>query len=213
MKQAALITCHNIKNYGSVFQTYATTMVFKEFGYDVLVIDYQRPGTDNDGFRKKILSESHLAHRPIFKYFFPLILKPSFDKMERVFEKFLELYVKTTDERYLSEDELIRNCPEADLYISGSDQIWNSDINGRIERPYYLSFVPKNKKKISFASSFGKTKLRDEEVEENKKLLSQYSWISTREQSSSKFGIKCRCYTRSNIMANKGTVGKIRRTN
>lgn len=48
--------------------------------------------------------------------------------MERVFEKFLELYVKTTDERYLSEDELIRNCPEADLYISGSDQIWNSDI-------------------------------------------------------------------------------------
>ena len=78
---------------------------------------------------------------------------------------------------------MIRNCPEADLYISGSDQIWNSDINGRIERPYYLSFVPKNKKKISFASSFGKTKLRDEEVEENKKLLSQYSWISTREQS------------------------------
>ena len=49
---------------------------------------------------------------------------------------------------YLSEDELIRNCPEADLYISGSDQIWNSDINGRIERPYYLSFVPKNKNKI-----------------------------------------------------------------
>ena len=25
--------------------------------------------------------------------------------------------------------------------------------------------------------------MRDEEVEENKKLLSQYSWISTREQS------------------------------
>ena len=61
MKQAALITCHNIKNYGSVFQTYATTMVFKEFGYDVLVIDYQRPGTDNDGFRKKILSELNIS--------------------------------------------------------------------------------------------------------------------------------------------------------
>mgnify|MGYP000385229853 FL=1 len=159
MKQAALITCHNIKNYGSVFQTYATTVVFKEFGYDVLVIDYQRPGTDNEGFRKKILSESHLAHKPILKYVFPLILKPSFDRMERVFERFIESYVKTTDEKYLSEDELVRNCPDADLYISGSDQIWNSDINGRIERPYYLSFAPQNKKKISFASSFGKTKL------------------------------------------------------
>ena len=78
---------------------------------------------------------------------------------------------------------MVRNCPDADLYISGSDQIWNSDINGRIERPYYLSFVPHNKRKISFASSFGKTILRDDEVEENKKLLAQYSWISTREQS------------------------------
>lgn len=94
MKQAALITCHNIKNYGSVFQTYATTMVFKEFGYDVLVIDYQRPGTDNDGFRKKILSESHLAHRPIFKYFFPLILKPSFDKGGEYLKNFLNYMLR-----------------------------------------------------------------------------------------------------------------------
>lgn len=69
-----------------------------------------------------------MAHKPILKYVFPLILKPSFDRMERVFEKFLESHVKTTDEKYLSENELVRNCPDADLYISGSDQIWNSDI-------------------------------------------------------------------------------------
>ncbi len=182
MKKAALITCHNIKNYGSVFQTYATTKIFEKHGYDVTVIDYQRPGTDNNGFRKKILGESHLARKPIIGIFFPLILLPSFSKMETVFSDFLRKKIKLTEKTYLSENELKEDCPEADLYISGSDQIWNSDINGRIERPYYLSFIPDEKIKISFASSFGKTELRSEE-EENRALLGRYKWLSTREQS------------------------------
>lgn len=183
MKKAALITCHNIKNYGSVFQTYATTKIFEKHGYGVTVIDYQRPGTDDRGFRKKILGESHLARKPIIGKLFPLILLPSFSKMEKVFSTFLRKKVRLTGKTYLSENELKEDCPKAALYISGSDQIWNSDINGRIERPYYLSFVPDEKKKISFASSFGKTELRSEEEEENRTLLGRYKWLSTREQS------------------------------
>lgn len=183
MKQAALITCHNIKNYGSVFQTYATTVVFKGFGYDVTVIDYQRPGTDKEGFRKRTLQESHMAKKPVIKYVFPYVLKVSFQKMERVFSDFLRKYVATTAKTYLTEEELVQDCPGADLYISGSDQIWNSDINGRIERPYYLSFLQDDKMRISFASSFGKTQLHDGEKEETRTLLSKYQWLSTRERS------------------------------
>lgn len=183
MRRAALITCHNIKNYGSVFQTYATTVIFKEFGYEVTVIDYQRPDTDNEGFRKKILEESHLARKFGLKHIFPLVLNPSFSKMERVFSGFLKKNIDLTGKRYLTEDALKQDCPEAELYISGSDQIWNSDINGRIEKPYYLSFVPDNKNKISFASSFGKTKLREDEKDENRRLLKRYKWLTTREES------------------------------
>ena len=183
MKKAALITCHNIKNYGSVFQTYATTKIFKKYGYDITVIDYQRPGTDSRGFRKKILGESHLAQKPIIGKLFPLILAPSFSRMEKVFSKFLIENVRLTRKTYLTENELIEDCPKADPYISGSDQIWNSDINGRIEKPYYLSFASNEKKKISFASSFGKTELRNDEIKENKELLGRYNWLSTREES------------------------------
>lgn len=183
MKKAALITCHNIKNYGSVFQTYATTKIFEDYGYDVTVIDYQRPGTDNKGFRKKILSESHLAQKPVIGKVFPLILAPSFSKMEKVFSEFLKKNVRLTEDTYLTERALIEKCPKCDLYISGSDQIWNSDINGRIEKPYYLSFVSDDKKKISFASSFGKTELKSDEKKENRTLLERYKWLSTREES------------------------------
>lgn len=157
--------------------------IFQEFGYDVTVIDYQRPGTDKEGFRKKTLSESHMARKPFIKYIFPHVLKASFPKMERVFSTFLQRYVNTTPQRYLTEQELEQACPDADLYISGSDQIWNSDINGRIERPYYLSFVPDDRNKISFASSFGKTQLFDDEKDETRSLLSKYQWLSSREHS------------------------------
>lgn len=114
MKQAALITCHNIKNYGSVFQTYATTVVFKDLGYDVTVIDYQRPGTDKEGFRKRTLQESHMAKKPVIKYVFPYVLKASFNKMEGVFSDFLRKYVATTAKTYLTEEELLRDCLGAD---------------------------------------------------------------------------------------------------
>lgn len=183
MKKAALITCHNIKNYGSVYQTYATTVIFKDFGYDVTVIDYQRPGTDSKGFRTKTLSESHLAKKPLLKYIYPYVLRVSFNKMDGVFSSFLATYVKTTSLRYLTEEELRQERPRADLYISGSDQIWNSEINGRIERPYFLSFLPDDAKRISFASSFGKTSLTDMEKSETYQLLSKYDWLSTRETS------------------------------
>ena len=186
MRRAAIITCHNIKNYGSVFQTYATTVIFAKYGYEVTVIDYQRPDTDNEGFRKKILEESHLARKFGLKHIFPLVLNLSFTKMERVFSGFLEKYIILTKTKYLREEELKRDCPEAELYISGSDQIWNSDINGRIEKAYYLSFVPDHKNKISFASSFGKTELREDEKNENRQLLKRYKWLTTREESGTK---------------------------
>lgn len=183
MKKAALITCHNIKNYGSVFQTYATTQIFKKSGYEVTVIDYQRPGTSTEDFHKRIISESHLAKKPIIGLFFPLILYPSFLRMDKVFSDFLQKNILMTKKTYLSEEELKDKCPQVNLYISGSDQIWNSDINGRIEKPYYLSFTPEEKTRISFASSFGMTRLKDEEVDDNRWLLERYSWLSVREQS------------------------------
>lgn len=186
MKNALLITCHNIYNYGSIFQTYATTRIFEQRGICVEVIDYQRPYTDKEGFRKKILAESRLAHMPILGIFFPYILKFSFEKIENVFDKFLKNNIKLTTRTYFSERQLIEACPQADIYISGSDQIWNSDINGGIEKAYYLSFTPEISKRISFASSFGKSSLNENEKEETRKLLSRYNWITTREDSGNK---------------------------
>lgn len=182
MKQAGLITCHNIKNYGSVFQTYATSKIFERVGYLITVLDYQRPGTDKAGYRKKIKAESHLAQKPVLKYFFPKLLDISLNNIYRVFDDFIDRYI-TLSKPFDSTKGMQENGLPYDLYISGSDQIWNSSINGSIIGPYFLDFAPEASLKMSFASSFGKTALDISEVDETRRLLSRYDCITTREES------------------------------
>lgn len=177
-----LVTCHNIKNYGSVYQTLATQSILEDLGHEVQVIDYRRKGTDHKEFRQLTLSESHMAKKAIIGKFVPLILYPSFIKMENVFESFLNNYIKRTKNIYHSSEELKNNLPDMDLFITGSDQVWNSSINLRIEKTYFLDFVPDSKPRISISSSFGKKEISAEEEKVIKPLLMKYSHISTREK-------------------------------
>lgn len=53
----------------------------------------------------------------------------------------------------LSYDDLHANPPIYDIYVSGSDQIWNPNtMLGDLS--YMFDFAPLNSKKISYASSF-----------------------------------------------------------
>ena len=53
---------------------------------------------------------------------------------------------------------------------------------GLIDKPYYFAFLSDEAKKISYASSFGKSKLTDSELEIAKKYLSKYNYLSVREK-------------------------------
>ena len=82
---------------------------------------------------------------------------------------------------YRGIDELYANPPLYDLYISGSDQLWNPTQAYCLE-PYFLTFVPKGQgKKISYATSVGITDLRDNEKKDFAKWLNLYTDISVRE--------------------------------
>ena len=49
--------------------------------------------------------------------------------------------------------------------------------------PYYLAFAPESARKISYAASFGKSKLESDEVNKTRRLLKRYDSISLRELS------------------------------
>ena len=111
------------------------------------------------------------------------ILKNVLEKQRSPMWRFLEEKVQLTKVRYCSYEELEANPPVADVYITGSDQVWNSIWNQGIDRSYFLDFAPAGKPRIAFSASIGREQLDTEEIPETKRLLEKYSAISVREQS------------------------------
>ena len=101
----------------------------------------------------------------------------------RMANKFIKKHIHVTKKRFNSYEELLKNPPQADVYISGSDQVWNTQNNNPEDdlKAYYLCFAPDNKTKIAYAGSFGKTDFSEEEILLIKEWLNRYDAISVRE--------------------------------
>ena len=119
----------------------------------------------------------------IFRTIARCIMFPSYILRFNRFKKFIKEKLNLSPVTYYTEQEIIENPPVADFYCTGSDQVWNSGWNEKIDGPFFLNFDTKNKKCFSYAASFGKSNLEDWEKNETKKLLEKYSNISMREKS------------------------------
>lgn len=64
---------------------------------------------------------------------------------------------------YTSYRELQKEPPEADVYIVGSDQVWNPSLKDPDTAAWYLKFGNDTIKRISYAASIGRIISKDEE--------------------------------------------------
>ena len=103
-------------------------------------------------------------------------------KFECEQNKYLEL-----SKLYVSQDELMNDRPYADVYMTGSDQVWGPTEDGSYDSSYCLSFVPDSEKKIAYAASFGHTDMTEELCSYYKKWLRRYEHIAVREDSALNF--------------------------
>lgn len=172
--KAAIITLHSVCNYGTQLQAYATQEKLKQYFDEVTFIDYRRPDT----YGIKLLKTFTKGN--IFKI--PAIL-PTILYWKYNFGGFQRKFLNFTNKKYLKLEDFDNFEDIADIYISGSDQVWNTGWNNGIIPPFYLNFVPDNKPKYSYASSFGKSKLDENEITQVKKYLDKYDIISVREDS------------------------------
>lgn len=183
--KVGLITLHNVKNYGSVLQTYATQKIFKNLGCEIDVINYSRKELMDENLLENRINTSKIFSKNFLtRIVGRILLGDSVKKQCKVFNEFLNNNINLT-QRYNSFEELEKNVPEADIYCTGSDQVWNSDWNKGIQKAFFLEFVD-NKPKISYASSFGKSELDPDEVEITREMLKKYKHISVREKSAVK---------------------------
>lgn len=174
MEKVGIITVHRLPNWGSAMQGYALQRVVMELGYDCECIDYIYPNEwhikrgswipSKDGLKNKILR--FLGLRP--------------PRLDSLIDDFIKKEVKTS-QRYSTYGELHTNPPIYDIYISGSDQIWNWKTMCA-DPSYMLDFAPSNKKLIAYSTSFSVDSIPKEYENLYRKNLSRYAAISVREK-------------------------------
>lgn len=187
MKRIGIITYWTgIDNYGQTLQLYALQCCLRNKGYDAYVIRYiskQNKGVKwwlNIPFKLIRLIYLFLFNKKRFSIYMKFkkqkrIIENVNNLHPRNFELFKEKYISFSKEIY-NQYNIYKSPPEADIYISGSDQIW-----GGLDPIYYLQFVDNDKKCIAYAPSFGGVKLSKFEKRKLRKYLQRYSVLAMRE--------------------------------
>ena len=175
MLKIGIITFHWGTNYGAVIQAYALQTYLSKLGHDVSIINY-RPKR-----YKKTLLKCFLTPR-IWNY------------KSRIKEYLKEFKLKKFRSKYLNETILYKsqnglkcNAPKLDVYICGSDQIWNPTFTiggeGKPTSTYFLNFGGSHVRRIAYAVSFGCKDYPKAAAEIAKKYISSFKAISVRENS------------------------------
>ena len=177
------ITCHDVYNHGASLQAYALQTFLEELGHQVEIIDY-KPAYLSQEF--SLLRMNPCYDIPVIRWFYLIAKLPSrLWKMrrKRPFDQFTKQYLHLT-KRYKSFIELRNSPPEADYFIAGSDQIWNTLFQNGRDPAFYLDFVPETKKRISYAASFGTVSIDPAYIPFVSDKLSGFDAVSIRERAS-----------------------------
>lgn len=116
-----------------------------------------------------------------------MIDRPNYPSNHRIFHtharRFCNKYYKAISPVYKFE-ELTKLNEQCDTFLIGSDQVWNYGISKHYKGGFFLNFADDNKKKISYAASFGHHYFSgdSEAINEAGTLLSRFDYISVREE-------------------------------
>lgn len=164
-----VITFHNALNAGAVLQAYALQTFLSQLGHQVEFINYNPI--------RRYSFRDYIAKSPLvmFNKWRNIFYGKRYTKLNN-FNKVLSLSPQT----YLSYEDLIGRPMDYDLYIAGSDQIWNFYTS--LSPIYLLDFVPANKKKIAYAASMGQCRIDKSLYTAFKDKLMRFDAISLREK-------------------------------
>ncbi|UAL46934.1 polysaccharide pyruvyl transferase family protein [Sutcliffiella horikoshii] len=183
--KVSTITCHDVYNHGASLQAYALQQYLTNIGLDSQIINYKPPYLSNQ-YKMLSINNPKWKKNLVTKTFY-LVCHFPFRiislRRKKNFDKFTSKNLKISEKKFTSIQELKTDCPDADFYICGSDQIWNCLHNNGKDPSFYLEFAPENKVKFSYAASFATEVIPEkyrEFVETNVKKL---DGVSVRESS------------------------------
>jgi len=179
-------------NYGQVLQCWALQQYLKSLGHEPFLIRY------------KVLFEPSAPSKPLYvRIAKALLLFPIFTRyykrkkiingirlsqeneklnVQRKFKDFRDHYIVQSEVEYIGLDSLQKNPPQADIYITGSDQVWGLLLDKKEHEAYFLNFGDKKMKRASYAASFSRKEYPIALQGKLQEMLKKFDYISVREK-------------------------------
>lgn len=189
MKKVGIITIDKVNNYGAELQTLATQKAIEKLGYEAEIIDYlfyKNPGHKVTKSSKPLFPLPFKKHLAEWLYprlnHWKQLLKSGKEGKKRAanFDAFHKKHTKFSKE-YSTAEELYAANMDYDVYIVGSDQVWNPNNYTSLD-PYFLKFAPKEKRRVSYASSIGVNSIPEYARDYYKEALQELDAVSVREE-------------------------------
>ena len=182
--KVGILTYHDTANYGAALQAYATQYALARLGVDSEIIDYTNEYRQGSySVQKRFLME--VGQGRYLQAAKTLAGMPMILSRAKKFSAFYRSHLKMGDSVFRTMKALRENPPDYDVYLAGSDQIWNVRNNGG-DLNYMLDFVSDKRKTVSYASSFGLEGIPEEFKKKFAGPLSQIRQISVRENTGAK---------------------------
>jgi hypothetical protein len=181
-------------NMGSALQCYATQVVLSQLGYEGVLLERKE---HEHGLRRLVRKVGRYLQFLVRCLRHParlrnvLAVRSQARKSLEAFspvamaaiDKFAHEHVRAESASFGQLKRLARSSEYA-AFVSGSDQIWN--VAGPYLDPMaFLRFAPREKR-IAFAPSFGTSNIPVYDLRELGKYISEYEYLSVREQSGAK---------------------------
>ncbi len=182
------VTTQKADNYGAVLQAYALQQTLIELGYENEILDVsvsdQRASNLKVVIRQAIIKVQNLVYYGRNK------------KLSNRFLGFRKDFLKQT-RPYYSVEEVQRTPPEAEIYLTGSDQVFS--LGNDLVPIRFLDFGGPETVRASYAASKGLYEKDEKSVKYLKKRLSQFDCISSREEQGTEYikntlGLSCQTH-------------------
>lgn len=179
-KRVGILTFHQANNYGAALQAFALKSYCETLGYESHIINYKSLGHADEVTPFKDFMKESNKKRAFIKFVRSLMSLPGDQKRAASFQDFRHKYLEESIQCDTIKDIVDL---EYDVYIAGSDQIWNYQITSmKFDPVFFLQFHTKAIRIIYAASSQDTPFPLDWELKFKKILEKTDAIISVREK-------------------------------
>lgn len=179
MSRVGMMTCF-LDNCGACLQAYALQKAICSLGFDVEIIKFTEP---HGYYSANIKNSSSIID------YIRCVKSREFRKKyycgqyrRTAFNQFRKKYLSFSREEYKTYSKLESDVQKYDMYVCGSDQIWNPIFYDKCNPAYYLAFVDEHIPRIAYAPSIGINDIPAKYQVDFKKYVDRIDYISVREQ-------------------------------